>query len=179
MTLISQAILAQAVITVNGMGMNERVALADEIFRHQPNLLASVLVQQRMGASHPQIDVLLNLLFVVYQAMKISGYVWPVISEQTQERCLQRLTARARFVEGLTPELMEQAVEQQIKEHGECYLLAYVHGTLGEHDLLAVRTEAEKYLLLAAFNLVDCVAATKVTSSQTNTRRSGRSATRR
>ena len=65
MTLISQAILAQAVITVNGMGMNERVALADEIFRHQPNLLASVLVQQRMGASHPQIDVLLNLLFVV------------------------------------------------------------------------------------------------------------------
>ena len=40
-------------------------------------------------------------------------------------------------------------------------------------------SEAEKYLLLAALNLVDCVAATKVTRSQANTSRSGRSATRR
>jgi len=161
------------------MEMDERVAFADEIFLHQPNLLASVLVQQRMGASYPQIDVLLNLLFVVYQAMKISGQVWPMLSEQTQERCLQRLTARARFVEALNPELTKQAVEQQIKEHRECYLLAYVHGTLGEHGLLAVRTEAEKYLLLAALNLVDCVADPKVTRSPANARRSGRSETRR
>ena len=42
MTLISQAILAQAVTTVDGLGMNERVALTDEIFLHQPNLLAPI-----------------------------------------------------------------------------------------------------------------------------------------
>lgn len=29
---------------------------------------------------------------------------------------------------------------------------------LGEHDLLRVRTDAEKYLLLAALDLVECVA---------------------
>jgi len=29
---------------------------------------------------------------------------------------------------------------------------------LGEHDLLRVRTDAEKYLLLACLNLVECVA---------------------
>lgn len=38
------------------------------------------------------------------------------------------------------------------------YLLAFVYGYLGDHDLLAVRTEAEKYLMLATLNLVECVA---------------------
>ena len=28
----------------------------------------------------------------------------------------------------------------------------------GEHDLLRVRTDAEKYLMMAALNLVECVA---------------------
>ena len=92
--------------------------------------------------------------------MKTSRHVWPVISEATQERCLQRLTGRARFTEGLGPELFERAVRDQIDEHGEPRLLAFAYGHLREHDPLSVRTEAEKYLLLAALNLVDCIAAT-------------------
>jgi hypothetical protein len=43
-------------------------------------------------------------------------------------------------------------------EHAERYLLAFVYGYLGEHDLMAVRTEAEKYLMMGALNLVECVA---------------------
>ena len=38
------------------------------------------------------------------------------------------------------------------------YLLALVYGHLGQHDLLRVRTDAGKFLLLAALNLVACVA---------------------
>lgn len=40
----------------------------------------------------------------------------------------------------------------------ERYLLAFVYGYLGEHDLLRARTDAEKYLMLACPNLVECVA---------------------
>lgn len=40
----------------------------------------------------------------------------------------------------------------------ERYLLAFAYGYLAEHDLLRVRTDAEKFLLLAALNLVECVA---------------------
>ena len=36
--------------------------------------------------------------------------------------------------------------------------LAPLLGYLGEHDLLRVRTDAEKFLLLAALNLVECIA---------------------
>jgi hypothetical protein len=160
MSAISQAVLADAAVTVGAMGLNERVALADEIFLRQPNLLASVIVQQRMGASLQQIDVLVHVLLVAWQAMKTSDHVWPLISEATQERCLQRLTGRIRFTEGLGPELLERAVRDQIAEHGEPYLLAFAYGHLRDHDLVAVRTDAEQYLLLAALNLVECIAAT-------------------
>ena len=50
------------------------------------------------------------------------------------------------------------AYEQFHTEHAERYLLAFVYGWLGEHDLMGVRTEAEKYLMLGALNLVECVA---------------------
>ena len=43
-------------------------------------------------------------------------------------------------------------------EHRERYLLEFVYGYLGDHDLLRVRTDAEKFLMLAALNLVECVA---------------------
>jgi hypothetical protein len=36
--------------------------------------------------------------------------------------------------------------------------MAFVYGYLGDHDLMAVRTEAEKYLMMGALNLVECVA---------------------
>ncbi|MBI5278683.1 MAG: hypothetical protein HY854_19790, partial [Burkholderiales bacterium] len=74
------------------------------------------------------------------------------------ETCLQRLTARARFNEGLPNHLAAQVVKQFCDEHAERYLLAFVYGYLGDHDLLQVRTDAEKFLLLAALNLVECVA---------------------
>jgi hypothetical protein len=71
---------------------------------------------------------------------------------------MQRLTARARFNEGLPGDLATKVVQQFCDEHPERYLLAFVYGYLGDHDLLAVRTEAEKFLLLGALNLVECVA---------------------
>lgn len=37
-------------------------------------------------------------------------------------------------------------------------MLAFVYGYLGDHDLMRVRTDAEKYLLLAALNLAECLA---------------------
>ena len=160
MSAISQAVLVDAHVAVRAMGLNQRVALADEIFLRQPNLLASVLVQRRMGASLEQVDVLVHILLVAWQAMKTSSHVWPVISEAMQERCLQRLTGRIRFTEGLGPELLDRAVWDQIAGHGEPHLLAFAYGHMRDHGLVAVRTEVEKYLLLAALNLVDCIAAT-------------------
>jgi hypothetical protein len=56
-------------------------------------------------------------------------------------------------------------VQQFCNEHRERYLLAFVYGYLGDHDLMQVRTDAEKYLMLAALNLVECLADVGATTS--------------
>lgn len=165
MGVITQAVMVQAAIDVNGMGPAQKVHLADEIFAQQPNLLASILALPRMGVGMVELEVPLHILFVTFRAMKRSGYAWPIVSEDLQDRCMQRLTARARFNEGLPGELANQVVQQFCDEHPERYLLAFVYGYLGEHDLLHVRTDAEKYLLMAALNLVECVASVGSTTS--------------
>ncbi len=54
--------------------------------------------------------------------------------------------------------LWELATKSFVENRVGTYLLAFVYGYLGDHDLLRVRTDAEKYLMLAALNLVECVA---------------------
>jgi hypothetical protein len=155
---ITQSVLARADIAVNRMSQDQKVRLADEIYAQQPNMLASILALPRMGVDMAQLEVALHILLVTFQAMKLSGHKWPLITEDIQDGCLQRLTARARFNEGLPADLATKVVEQFCDEHAERYLLAFVYGYLGEHDLMAVCTEAEKYLMMGALNLVECVA---------------------
>lgn len=158
MGVITQSVMVQAAIEVNRMGQAQKVALADEIFAQQPNLLASILALPRMGVDMVQLEVPLHILFVTFRAMTLSGCTWPLVTEDIQEGCLQRLTARARFNEGLPDDLVNKVVQQFCDEHAERYLLAFVYGYLGDHDLMKVRTDAEKFLMLAALNLVECVA---------------------
>jgi hypothetical protein len=158
MELITQAVLVHAIRDVNAMNPAQKVQLADEIFLQQPNLLASILVLANMGVSTLQLEVPLHILLVTFQTMKRSGHTWPIVQEDMQERCMQRLSARMRFNEGLPAQIADRLVKQYCDEHSERNLLAFVFGYLGEHDLLRVRTDAEKYLLLAALNLVECIA---------------------
>jgi len=155
---LTQWVVIEADVAVRRMSNDQKVLLADEIHAQQPNMLASFLALPRMGVDMAQLEVALHILFVTFQAMKLSGHQWPLVTEDIQDGCLQRLTARARFGEGLPQELANKVVEKFHNEHAERYLLAFVYGWLGEHDLMAVRTEAEKYLMLGALNLVECVA---------------------
>ena len=75
-----------------------------------------------------------------------------------QKRCLARISGRVRFVEAMTPALQTQATVDAVGDHPEQQLLAYVVGKFKEHGLLGIRTEAEKMLMLAALNLVECIA---------------------
>ena len=129
-------------------------------------MLASILALPRMGVAMVQLEVPLHILLVTFQAMKLSGRAWPIVTEDVQETCMQRLTARARFNEGLPADLANKVVQQFCDEHPERYLLAFVYGYLGDHDLLSVRTDAEKFLLLGALNLAECVAFVGSTTSQ-------------
>lgn len=157
---ISPRHLGEAALCVERMSLDERGRLADEVHSRQPNLFYSVLVLQRYGATLVQIEVVLNILLVFHQAMRLRGGAWPVISEDVQERCLRRVTGRVHFVEGLSEEFQAQAAADAVSDHPEQLLLAYVFGKFKEANLLGIHTDAEKMLLLAALNLVECIAQT-------------------
>ena len=152
-----------AIQKVQAMDMQQRIALADEIYRAQPQLLASCLVQKQMGVDEHSVNMLLNILLVCFQAMKESPYHWPLISEEEQDRYLQRHVGAVRFSEEITdPMAGDQARRQYVDSHPEQPLLAYVMNENNQWLTAVARrgTEAEsdKYVMMASVNLVNCIA---------------------
>ena len=80
------------------MSIREKGALAEEIHRRQPHMLASCLVQSKLGVEPTAVEFLLNILLVCYQSMQESGlhttYSLPV-SRRTGNSALPRLTMTA------------------------------------------------------------------------------------
>ena len=89
---LTQWAVIEADIAVRRMSHDQKVRLADEIYAQQPNMLASILALPRMGVDMAQLEVALHILLVTFQAMKLSGHTWPLITEDIQDGCLQRLT---------------------------------------------------------------------------------------
>jgi DNA-binding CsgD family transcriptional regulator len=124
---VSAAHLAAAITTAASMGVREKERVCDRIYAEQPNLLSSVLAQRSLGVSMPAIDVLLNILIVLYLTIEQSGQVLAIVSEADQERELQRLTAAVRFTEGLAGDALAQSIEQTTAYRREKkFLFAYV-----------------------------------------------------
>lgn len=157
---IAMPAIAKAITAVAKMDARQRELLADDIHSHQPQLLASVLAQQQFGASLEQIEVVLNLLLVSYHDMKNSGHVWPVVSEEMQERCFARFAGRIRFLDGFTNDQKATVISDAATEHSEKWLLTFVFDELQTHDLLVVDTNAKKFLVLCALGMVECIAET-------------------
>jgi hypothetical protein len=160
---ISVEQLATAISKVRSMSLAEKSTLSDEIFKQQPNLLASCLVQQRLGVAEHAVEFLLNILLVCFQAMKESGYDWPLISEQEQERQLARLRGTVAFSEDLTdPAQANAARAQYVMNHPEAPLLAFVlrEFTLWLLELAdrGAEAESDKFVMMAGINIVNCIA---------------------
>lgn len=163
---ISLEHVATAWRKVLSMKQADKLALADEIYLKQPNLLASCIVQPRFGVDEPTVEFLLNILFVCYCAMMESGYEWPIITDAEQERQMQRMVGAVRFSEELTdPSAADAARAQYVTSHLEQPLLAFVSA---QHvnwlrDLASrnAEKESDKFVMIASFNMVNCIAHAK------------------
>jgi hypothetical protein len=158
---VSAAHLAAAITTAASMGIREKERVCDRIYAAQPNLLGSVLAQRSLGVSMPTIDILLNILIVLYLAIEESGQVLAIVSEADQERELQRFTAAVRFTEGLGSDALAQSIEQTTPYRREKFLFAYVVDILQRAGLTNLRNETSKYPILVAINLVNCIATAR------------------
>jgi hypothetical protein len=155
--------VAAALRKVQSMDLPHKVTRIDEIHLKQPNLLASCVVQARLGADEHSVELLLNLLLVCYLAMIESGYEWPLITEDEQQQQLQRMVGAVRFSEDLKdPAAADAARAQYVASHPEQPLLALIVRQCTEwlRDLAHrnVEKESDKFVMMAAINLVNCIA---------------------
>ena len=160
MSRISTPALARAIKSIRAMDVRQKEALADELFRAQPNMFSSILVLQHMGASLEKLDFALNLMFVCFQSMKEAGLTWPLITEAEQDKQMARYVAAVRFGEDLPPTQSARAMQQYLNAHPERPLLAYVTTELTAWLGSATPDESDKYVMLGCINLVNCIAFT-------------------
>ena len=158
---VSAAHLAVAIGAVAAMDIGQKEQFCDRIHAEQPNLLASVLTLPQLRISMQTVDVLLNVLTVLTLAVDKSGQKLATVTEIDQERELQRLVAMMRFSEGLDVSSMAQSIQQTTAYRYESFLLAYVVDALQRAGLTEIKDEATKYPILAAINLVNCIATAK------------------
>ncbi|MFK5892527.1 MAG: hypothetical protein QM504_04835 [Pseudomonadota bacterium] len=161
MPMISEANIVSAVRTISAMDTKKKEILCDEIFVEQPNLLASVLVQQQMGNELQEIDVLLNVLMVLYIAIKESGHKISKITENEQEHQMKLFSATVKSTEGMKDIFIETSLNKFIEDHKESNLLSYVVGEMRSANFFKNRKESSKYLIMAGINLASCIATAK------------------
>jgi hypothetical protein len=155
--------LTAAVKKIEPMTLEEKSALIDEIHEQQPNLLASCLVQPRLGVPLEKLEFLLHVLMVCFQAMKQTGRHWPVISEDLQEQQLERLVASILFSEDIAdPLIANRARAKYLADHPESPLFTYVVHQCQSWLLELARdgqeAESDKFVMLAAVNIPNCIA---------------------
>jgi hypothetical protein len=161
--------LAAAIRKVRSMSLKEKEALAEEIHRRQPHMLASCLVQSRLGVEPAAVEFLLNILLVCYQSMKESGLQWPIITEDEQERQMQRWIGAVQFSEHAMGSAADGAREQYASQHPEQPLLAFVVSEtsqwLREISERNAEAQSDKFVMMASMNLVNCIAGAPVSSA--------------
>lgn len=161
MSKISTSNLTTAIRQLEGMSLSEKEQLCDEIYEAQPILLASVLSLSRMEQELTQIEVVLEILMVIHLAVKEAGIGLAAITEQDQEKALQRLTATVKFSEGMPAHLKYESVGQYEVFQSEPELMAYTIAKLQKSGILDDIREITKYLLLVALTIVACIAQAK------------------
>jgi hypothetical protein len=162
MSKINESSLVQAIKKSSGMDLVESEKVVDEIYLEQPNLLASVLVQNQMGNKIEDVEVLLNILIVTFLALKYSGVKIEKISEKTQEKELAKYTGHIGFLEGLNNKTTEVAIKQFTESKSEKALMAYVIETMLRAGFTKRKNENAKYLVMTGVNIVNCICVAKI-----------------
>ena len=158
MSRISPQAMSAAVQKIRAMTAGQKERLADELFREQPNMLASFLVQKQLGVSLEKMEFLVDVLFICFQAMKESGLTWPLITEDEQDKQMARYVGVVNFGKDLSSSLQRLASRQYLEGHPEQNLQAFVIVELNDWLGRVVPEETDKYVVLAAMNLVNCIA---------------------
>jgi hypothetical protein len=157
-----------AIVKLGAMDLAQKEQLADEIVREQQALFTSFLVQKQFGVSYEKMEFLLNILFVCFLAMKESGVTWRKITDDDVDVCMTRYVESVKFGMDQGPEQSQELLKQFIAGHPEQALLAYVQGETADWLKRITPEDSDRYVMLAAANMVNCIGYTNSTGVQRN-----------
>jgi hypothetical protein len=166
--------LVRAVARVRGMDAARKEQLVDQLFRVQPYVVASFLVQKQLGVSLEKMDFLVDMVLICFEAMKESGLTWPLITEDEQDRQMARFVATVQFRDDLRGSLRDRVLRQYIETHPEKDLLAFVQVETANWLKRVVPNESDKYVVMAAFNFANCIAFAPMLASTLSDQRTNR-----
>jgi len=161
MAKIQQSALAEAINQFNDMDIIAKEKVADEIYKKQPNLLASVIVLNQMGNKLEHVEVILNILMVSYLALTNSGVRIKKITEKLQQQELAKLVLHANSTKSLDSQKGFEAMYQFVHDKSEEVLMAFVINTIQEAGLADLPNESSKYVIMSGINIVNCIGAVK------------------
>jgi hypothetical protein len=161
MAKIQQSALVKAIDQFNDMDITAKEKIADEIYREQPNLLASVIVLNQMGNRLEHVEVILNILMVSYLALKNSGIKINKVSEKIQQKELEKLVNHANLTKNIDSKKEFEAMSRFVYDKSEEILMAFVLSTMEEAGLADLPKESSKYLMMSGINIVNCIGAAK------------------
>lgn len=155
MVKISKSTLKKAIQKSERFTLEEKMKALEQIALKQPHIFASVLVQNQMGNSFEQMEVLLNILLVSFLALKEAGINIVQISEKDQEAGLQKLLNNVK-----ESRLSKSgAIQEYINSNSERLLLAYACDEMRKAGFFDLQHENSKFLIMAGINIVNCIAS--------------------
>jgi hypothetical protein len=149
--------MAKAIANVAQMSLEKKVRLADKIHKNQPNLLSSVVTLHDSGISLVDHELLFQILLTCYEAMRVEGGTWPLITEDIQLMTLRRVVARLKATQGLLPATKELVMKEQTESFPEKPLLAFVVYTIQQRGAEGMSDEVWRSFGLCALNLVESI----------------------
>lgn len=161
MAKIQQSALAEAINQFNDMDIIAKEKVVDQIYKKQPNLLASVIVLNQMGNKLEHVEVILSILIVSYLALASSGVRIKKVTEKLQQQELAKLVRHANSTKSLDSQKGFEAMSQFVHDKSEEVLMAFVLNTIQEAGLVDLPNESSKYLIMSGINIVNCIGAVK------------------
>jgi len=149
--------LVQAINKVKSMKMIDKESLIDEIYLEQPVILSSILVQNNLGNTFEQIDILLNILLVTYVYNRVSKISISKISEHDYEKIVNDLIKEVNNSTQFNNIFQNSFIEIYINNHPNKNLLAYSILEMKKAGFHKLSYENSKYLFIAGMGIVNAL----------------------
>jgi len=148
---------ADSIRYIFSLDMKQKEAIADEIFKKQPQLLFEVVGLNHLGVPMDRIEYVLNVLFIFYDYYYDRGKIeLPKVTEKMIDDARDNIDAMLRLMDkegGL--EASWPLMQKGIEKYPEIEAMAFLTGYM-KNNGFTVKTIENEYCLRAGKVILDC-----------------------